>query len=133
MKNKEKYHDEIFRIACLGYAVAMVNGKLCRCGDTPCSNCDLNPVESCTLEFQKWCESEYTEPKPKLTRQERAFIDYITEDFKIERFVDGSLFILFDCMHTKHNEYLELDTNLFKFIAANKSMTKKELLSLEVE
>lgn len=124
MKNKEKFHDEIFRIACLGTKVALVGGEPAYCSETRCDQCDLN-LAGCASEFEKWCESEYVEPKPKLTKRERDFIDCIAADFHLIREVDGSIALL-TCGFV-----LELDEGLFPFIA--KVTSKKELLQMEVE
>lgn len=127
MKNKEKYHDEIFRIACLGSGVALVGGKPTPCNETRCGWCDLG-CGSCGSEFEIWCESEYIEPKPKLTKRERDFIDCIIDDFYIVN--DGTgLFVHF----WADDVALEIYDDLFKFIKSKESMSKKELLSLEVE
>lgn len=71
MKNKEKYHDEIFEIACRGSSVAMSDGKLCACFDITCNECDFNKnmhdiefgmIKKCVSSRRKWFEAEYEEP-----------------------------------------------------------------------
>lgn len=64
MLNKEKYHDEIFGIACNGESVAVVNGKPCACIDVDCCDCIFchNTETKCMESLKKWCDEEYKEP-----------------------------------------------------------------------
>lgn len=63
MLNKEKYHDEIFEIACNRESVAVVDGKPIPC-DGDCFGCDFCSAadSDCRDRFRRWCNSEYVEP-----------------------------------------------------------------------
>lgn len=130
MKNKEKYAVELEEI--LVKHIALKDGKIVECKGLACSRCDLNgrcmDDESCADVTRRWLNEEYTEPKPKLTKRERDFIDCIIDDFYIVN--DGTgLFVHF----WADDVALEIYGDLFKFIKSKESMSKKELLSLEVE
>lgn len=67
MTNREKYAEKILEIACSGHCIAIDKEtmKLTNCGSiNSCSRCyfDTASYDSCSLECQKWCESEYKEP-----------------------------------------------------------------------
>ena len=93
MKNKEKYAKEILEIACNGDSIAVKNNKLtcCRCLD--CYECLFNGSGCCRKQVKKWSESEYIE-KPVISKKDRAFLDYIKEEYKfIARDENGKLFV----------------------------------------
>ena len=125
MKNKEKYHDEIFDIACKVHTFCVVKGKVSDCNITPCQLCVFSESQSCKDSRAKWLEQEYKEPAPKLTKREQAFVEAITGDFSLIRENDGTLGLLI------HGSVLELDGEMFKFV--KKCTDKKDLLALEVE
>lgn len=65
MKNKERFHHEIFETACMGsrVAVSKETGKVYPCPDLGCSEClfyssDLND-KGCVGRCKEWCEEEY--------------------------------------------------------------------------
>ena len=129
MKNKDKFKDTIWEIACDGNVVAKVKGKLTPCNTTDCYECEfigdyVNKV-SCADKRKLWLNSEYTEPKQKLTKRERNFVDCIAADFHLVRECDGSIALF------TGGFVLELDEGLFSFVT--KMTSKKELLQMEVE
>lgn len=125
MKNKEKFKDEIVELAINGFSLALVRGKLTSCDLAVCKECLFNKGVSCTEETRTWGEQEYTEPKQKLTKRERDFVDCITADFHLVRECDGTIALF------TGGFVLELDEGLFTFIL--KMTSKKELLQMEVE
>lgn len=69
MKNKEKFHDVIFDLACKGEAFAVVKGEAIPCNDIiDCSDCDLRGCDgkSCNQVSEEWCESEYVDPRKEV-------------------------------------------------------------------
>lgn len=84
MKNKEKYAKEIIKIACDGNSIAVVRstGELRPCCEISCGECLFTTdMPSCSEEIRKWAESEYVK-RPVISKKDRAFLDYLVEDFK---------------------------------------------------
>ena len=64
MLNKEKYRDEIFKIALKHGIVAKIGKKLCTCDDVyDCEQCDFDNMgeDKCDCAFENWANSEYIE------------------------------------------------------------------------
>lgn len=64
MLNKEKYRDEIFKIALKHGIVAKIGKKLCTCDDVyDCEQCDFDNMgeDECDCAFENWANSEYME------------------------------------------------------------------------
>nr|DAQ38132.1 MAG TPA: hypothetical protein [Caudoviricetes sp.] len=82
MKNKEKFAKEILEIACDGNSIAIASnsGKLVRCRNIKCCEC-LFDFANCENDTREWAESEYIE-KPVISKRDRAFLEYIKEEFK---------------------------------------------------
>ena len=79
MKNREKYKDKIFEIACTGRKVAVSKkGRPVACVD--CDLCMYTSDKDCTDTFLEWCEAEYIE-RPTLTNNERKFLEVIDPIF----------------------------------------------------
>lgn len=83
MKNKEKFSKEIAEIACDGgeIAISKETRKPVPCDGCRCIDCALSEKYGCSNAFREWAESEYIE-KPVISKKDRAFLDYIKEDFK---------------------------------------------------
>lgn len=83
MKNKEKFRDEIFEIACTGDSVAMNKrtGKLVPCGHTSCNDCAFNydDEEDCKGACYRWVNEEYKNP----ATVKQYSIDILTKDGKL--------------------------------------------------
>lgn len=84
MKNKEKFRDEIFEIACTGDSVAMNKhtGKLVSCGYTACKYCafnDYDTAENCRDACYRWMNEEYKNP----AAVKQYSVDILTEDGKL--------------------------------------------------
>ena len=97
MKNKEKYAKEIIEIVCDGriLGVNKVTGKPTVCGNISCKNClRYDRRNNCSGEvLREWAESEYIE-KPVISKMDRAFLEYIEEEFiYIARNEDERLFL----------------------------------------
>ena len=127
MKNKEKYAVEIEEF--LVSTMAMKDGEIVGCEALDCGKCDFFKMTDgrtqCYDKTRAWLNSEYVEPKPKLTKRERYFIDCIVTDFHLVKQVDGSVALFVGGL------ILELDEGLFPFVT--KMTSKKELLQMEVE
>ena len=82
MKNKEKFAKEIVEIACDrgDVAVSKAIGGPVYCKEINCRDCLLNN-NGCSNALRRWAESEYIE-KPVISKKDRAFLDYLVEDFK---------------------------------------------------
>ena len=99
MKNKEKYAKKIVDIACVGnnFAVEEKTGNVVYCNSITCSDClfakTFETPNECITERRKWAESEYIE-KPVISKRDRAFLEYIEEEFiYIARNEDERLFL----------------------------------------
>lgn len=132
MTNFEKWKDEILKINKYGSAIAVVNGKPINCGITDCDLCEFNPrCNECRI---NWLYSEYTEPKPKLTKRERAFCEAlydmvdIPSDFNVGRTGVGNLYLA-----VGDRPKFCLDNTSFKFIECDGELSIKDLMKLEVE
>lgn len=82
MKNKEKFEKEIMEVACSGDSIAVTKGseRIAKCGSIACSECLFAPP-NCVKEIREWVEQEYIE-KPVISKKDRAFLEYIKEEFK---------------------------------------------------
>lgn len=92
MKNKEKFEKEIVEIACNGDNVAVTkeDGRVVQCRDIACSEC-LFVRYDCENEIKEWAESEYIE-KPKISKKDKVFLDYLKEYKCVARDGDGKLY-----------------------------------------
>lgn len=122
MKNWEKYEDSIRK---LGSDFGMMSdGEIGPCGRMACFKCIFT---DCNKERIDWLYSEYEPPKPKLTREEKTFLDSFYSDILyIARDYNGGIFL-----HTHRpteteeeaykewyssGEAIRLNNDLFKFI-----------------
>lgn len=92
MKNREKFAKEIVEIACNGSSVAVTkeDGRVVQCRDIACSEC-LFVSYNCRNEIKEWAESEYIE-KPKISKKDKVFLDYLKEYKCVARDGDGKLY-----------------------------------------
>lgn len=60
MRNKEKFHDQIFAIACSGSAVAVLKGEPKACRGINCKECDFH-LRGCVKLVKEWCDAECAE------------------------------------------------------------------------
>lgn len=84
MTNREKYAEEILNVACRGGAIAInrYNNKIYACGDIECENCEFyDSHANCSFKIKIWSESEYIE-KPKISKRDRGFLEYVKEPYK---------------------------------------------------
>ena len=60
MTNFEKYRDELLRLAQNGFGVALWEGRLDSCEDTPCCRCEFGMFGkgNCHAKFVKWLYRE---------------------------------------------------------------------------
>lgn len=92
MKNKERYAKEIVDVACGGgnIAVTKEGERVVRCRDIDCSEC-LFVICNCENEIKEWAESEYIE-KPKISKKDKVFLDYLKDYKCVARDGDGKLY-----------------------------------------
>lgn len=108
MLNREKFAKEIMDIALEHSRVSITKwGRICECGEVPCSLCIFYEYSGCAIAFKKWLNSEYKESeidwekvpvdtpvlvwddnKEKLKR--RYFSAYVKSDSLYETFNDGA-------------------------------------------
>lgn len=65
MLNKEKYGNEIIKLATNTAVFGLKNGKPAICEEIKCEECDFYESDSCkgnTYNFREWLNSEYVEP-----------------------------------------------------------------------
>ena len=97
MKNIEKYAKEILGFACSvndRMAVRKATGKPCECSATSirCKNCICSVDDSCENEpLYKWAMAEYIE-RPKISKKDRAFLDYLGDYEYMTRDKNGDLY-----------------------------------------
>ena len=91
MKNKERYQKEIVQIASDGFNIAVSRryNKPMECASANCKICVFNNTEHCGDAFKEWAESEYIE-KPVISKKDKAFLEYIREEFKYITRDDGN-------------------------------------------
>ena len=98
MKNVEKYAKEIVEDASStekAIAVCKETMKPCDCSATSirCKNCICSVDDSCENEpLYKWAMAEYIE-RPKISKKDRAFLDYLEGYKYMARDGDGELYV----------------------------------------
>mgnify|MGYP003427870774 CR=1 FL=1 len=130
MTNFENKKDECMKI--LAGNMALVDGKPVLCEYTNCYNCDFYEIESgCDEQAMDWLLSEYQEPVPKLTRQEREFLECFLNTSKrtISRDLTSGLL----GFGYSGNCYDRLKEDIFQFIKKGECWFFDDLLKLEVE
>ena len=94
MKNIEKYAKEILGFACSvndRMAVRKATMRTIGCSGFSCGYCLFGKADYCNEEMAKWAESEYIE-QPKISRKDRAFLDYLKGYKCVARDNDGKLY-----------------------------------------
>ena len=126
------------------------SGEPYYCDDINCGACifDKNNLwhdkRLCGYSRMDWLYSEYKEPKPKLTKQERVAVEVFQDapdKYYIARNENGALYIYFGIpIRGEHkwgtlNQALEFKSKLFPFItwASGRAWSIRELSDLEVE
>ena len=132
MTNFEKWKEELINL--IANRMALVCGKPVGCFGVSCRNCDFyRKDDNCRERAKEWLLSEYQEPAPKLTRQEREFLECF--EFKYDKAISktaGRTYLRMAVSeHEIHSE--EINSNMFPFIKPGKQWTFEDLLKLEVE
>nr|DAZ36266.1 MAG TPA: hypothetical protein [Caudoviricetes sp.] len=93
MKNREKFAKEILDIACSCEKLAMRKADKCltECVDLNCDDCFFSGTWDCCEAIRKWAESEYIE-QPKISKKDRAFLDYLKDYKYMARDKNGDLY-----------------------------------------
>lgn len=95
MTNKEKYAKELLNVACAGNRIAIDKRtmQIRGCANLPCMYCLFKfNGSNCDTKLAEWAESEYIEPV-KISKRDRAFLDYIEWYKYIARDGDGELYV----------------------------------------
>lgn len=94
MKNREKYAEELLNVACTGKKIAIDKRtmQIKSCERFWCGHCLLNEYDDCGTKLAEWAESEYVEPV-KISKKDRAFLDYLKDYKYIARDGDGKLYV----------------------------------------
>lgn len=82
MKNKEKFRDEIFEIACKGGSVAVDENtnKIVSCGELCCAECKFNSLAyNCSELCEQYLNEEYKNP----AAVKQYSVDILTKDGKL--------------------------------------------------
>ena len=129
MKNWEKYEKKIRALRTIRFGVT-AKGEVNYCSETGCRKCifEMRSEDNCCSERAlEWLYSEYKEPKLKLTKEEKAFVDAIVcSDYHIRRNIDG-LFLY------GYIVSIGIKPEMFPFIDSEKDWSIEELKALEVE
>ena len=133
MKNWEKYKETLMHTGTM-FGVEDDSGEPYYCDDINCGACIFDKdnlwhdKRLCGYSRMDWLYSDYEEPKPKLTKEERVFLDAITyPDYLIRREEEGHLFL------SGYGFNILLKPEMFSFINYEKVWRIKELKELEVE
>lgn len=94
MKNREKYAEELLNVACAGNRIAIDKRtmQIRGCEVFPCGLCLFRDCDGCSKKLAEWAESEYIETV-KISKRDRAFLDYIEGYKYIARDGDGELYV----------------------------------------
>lgn len=94
MTNREKFAKEILDIACSGEKLAMRKADKCltECVNLNCDDCFFSGTWDCCEAIRKWAESEYIE-QPKISKKDRAFLDYLKYYKYMARDSCGELYV----------------------------------------
>lgn len=95
MTNMEFYRDEIEKLNKANTTIAVFNGKPVNCDHFPlCKGCEFfkPSVTNCGVARVEWLMAEHVE-KPKLSKDERAFIKLLNPAHYITRNGDGQLYM----------------------------------------
>lgn len=85
MKNKEKYAEDIIKIACSGsrFGVNRRNGNVSMCIHLKCRDCLIYDAINgcCSSDRLTWAESEYVE-RPVISKADRVLLECLKKDRK---------------------------------------------------
>ena len=129
MTNFEKWKDEILKIKHENYEVAVKDGVPKPCVGI-CNKCEFERESPCSAKFVEWLLSEYEEPTPKLTRQEREFLECFTHPAYKEIFRNDYGLYVTAC---EPGNGLSISNDMLPFINSGETWTLEDLLKLEVE
>ena len=64
MTNREKYAEQILKIACKGESIAVIKetNKMVPCNEAKCNECLFRECVGCDDAIIQWCNSEYVGP-----------------------------------------------------------------------
>ena len=127
MKNWERYESEIKELG-LGEFAVKLSGEASTCANTRCCECMFRGAKGlCRTAVVNWLYKDYEELRPRLTKEEKIFVDAIVHPgYNIRRNGDG--LFLYGCIVS-----IQLKSEMFSFIDSGKSWTIGELKELEVE
>jgi hypothetical protein len=93
MKNRDKYAEELLNVACTGKKIAIDKRtmQIRSCTGLSCGHCLFGKADYCNEEMAKWAESEYIE-QPKISKKDRAFLDYLKDYKYMARDKNGDLY-----------------------------------------
>lgn len=77
--NYEHYKDKIIEDGI--WNLALVNGKLKRCHNVYCNDCDFKTSHECKKKLEEWLNKPYEKPKYKLTQFEYDLLS-VHKDYK---------------------------------------------------
>lgn len=94
MKNRDKYEKELLNIACAGNRIAIDKRtmQIKGCEVFPCGLCLFSGCDGCSKKLAEWAETEYIE-RPKISKRDRAFLDYLKDYKYMARDGDGELYV----------------------------------------
>ena len=107
MKNKEKYEECVLTFACdeWGFGVYEKTGEMESCMKMQCTDCLFYvKEETCRTSRRKWLESEYVK-KPVISKKDRAFLEYLREEFKFVARDEGGKLFAYKVQPKKENTY----------------------------
>lgn len=143
MKNWEKYEEKVKEV---DYKFGVVGDEIKGCDAINCKDCIFRSGIQCNPGRIKWLYSDYEEPKPKLTKEERAVVKAFSSAmsaarYHIARSEDGTLCIYNISPARREYDWYTyssvptLNPNLFPFITweSGKAWSIGELMELEAK
>ncbi len=83
MKNAEKYKDQILDLCERGNRPAVKNGKVVKCSETLCNDCDFE-IFKCAVDTIMWLYKE-AEEKPVLTTRQYCLLKSLPDSARVRR------------------------------------------------
>lgn len=107
MTNFEYYKEQLLSLANNGLSVGLIDDNPVPCRDIIlCRDCQFRQGDiGCSSDRMKWLYAEHVE-KPKLTKQEKAFLEVCRPDCYIARDDNGSLYVYVEPPHKAKTSWI---------------------------
>lgn len=103
--NYEHYKDEF--LGDLGFSIALLGGKPCKCSDINCCDCEFSTGHGCSEKMKEWLKSPY-KPIYKLTQFEYDLLS-VHKDFKTYNTIANQIHLF---KMREKGYFKDIDTNI---------------------